>query len=276
MFLSPRSAGPLRPQLPPSQPTNTPCPRWTPKLGTQSIFTFEHPEVSTERPVRLLRKPSGALRSYSSHRRLAKRMNRSLHSPERSAIALRSLLDLSDTQCLDPFALARHLDYRVLTLNDIPNLPVWARRHLEDRADLWSGAAITVRGRTIILLNSRHTKERMHATLMEELSHLWLGHTPSVIRPDSSELNARTYDEDQESEAYATGAAALVPHTGLRQLVLTGKSIPSIARQYGVSRELIQYRLKVTRLWKTLQRKRQIQHEMFQLDTPGSLRVVPP
>ncbi|MGH9881143.1 MAG: hypothetical protein ACRD6N_06875, partial [Pyrinomonadaceae bacterium] len=51
--------------------------------------------------------------------------------------------------------------------------------------------------------------------------------------------------------AYATGAAALVPFSTLRKAVLAGRTAVQIARHFRVSRDLIEYRLKVTHLWKT-------------------------
>ncbi len=60
---------------------------------------------------------------------------------------------------------------------------------------------------------------------------------------------AREYNEANEEAAYAIGAAALVPYAALRRFVLSGKTSLEMGRHFGVSRELVEYRLKVTRLW---------------------------
>ena len=81
---------------------------------------------------------------------------------------------------------------------------------------------------------------------MEEICHVFLGHSPNHL---SAGAVARDYQKVDEEDAYATGAAALVPYQVLRQLVLKGKSAAEIAKRFGVSKELVAYRLKVTRLW---------------------------
>jgi hypothetical protein len=60
---------------------------------------------------------------------------------------------------------------------------------------------------------------------------------------------ARDYNQADEEAAYAVGAAALVPYGELRSLVVEGRSAHQIARQFRVSRQLTEYRIKVTHLW---------------------------
>jgi Zn-dependent peptidase ImmA (M78 family) len=60
---------------------------------------------------------------------------------------------------------------------------------------------------------------------------------------------ARDYNEADEQEAYAVGAAALVPFTALHRYVEQGKTVADIARHFRVSRKLVQFRLQVSKLW---------------------------
>ena len=60
---------------------------------------------------------------------------------------------------------------------------------------------------------------------------------------------ARDYNDEDEEAAYAVGAAALVPYAALRRFVRQGRTSTEIARRFNVSRELVEYRLKVSRLW---------------------------
>jgi Zn-dependent peptidase ImmA (M78 family) len=62
---------------------------------------------------------------------------------------------------------------------------------------------------------------------------------------------ARDYNADIEEEAYSTGAAALVPYAGIKKFVEEGKTIAEIARHYNVSKALVEYRIKISRLWDT-------------------------
>jgi Zn-dependent peptidase ImmA (M78 family) len=113
----------------------------------------------------------------------------------------------------------------------------------------WSGLALPVGdGRVLVLYNDAHPITRIRATLMEEYFHIVLGHQPSEIRLLSGANGHRTHDKNTESEAYGSGAAALVPYRPLRAMHGDGVSPAKIAAHFEVSRDLVYYRLKVTRL----------------------------
>jgi len=91
---------------------------------------------------------------------------------------------------------------------------------------------------------------------MEEVAHVFLGHAPNRLAVASSETTGdrkriltRDYNQDDEEAAYAVGAAALVPYAGLCRLVASGRSAHEISRHFRVSRQLVEYRIKVTHLW---------------------------
>ena len=88
---------------------------------------------------------------------------------------------------------------------------------------------------------------------MEEICHVFLGHKPSRLaienRSKDGKVTARDYNHSIEEEAYSTGAAALVPFRALKQMIGNGKTIAEIARHFYVSRALVEYRIKVSRLW---------------------------
>lgn len=93
---------------------------------------------------------------------------------------------------------------------------------------------------------------------MEEISHVFLGHQPSRLAIESKnkegKLIARDYNADIEEEAYSTGAAALVPFSSLKQYIEEGKTAAQIARHFNVSRALVEYRIKISRLWDLYQK----------------------
>ena len=122
--------------------------------------------------------------------------------------------------------------------------------------DKWSGGAASRSlpdGRRLIILNPTHGSARQNATLMEEISHVFLGHRPSrlaIERKDKSgRVIARDYNAEIEEEAYSTGAAALVPYTALKRFVENGRTIAEIARHFSVSKPLVEFRIKISRLW---------------------------
>ncbi len=90
---------------------------------------------------------------------------------------------------------------------------------------------------------------------MEEISHVFLGHKPNrlkiVAQDERGKTVSRDYRKADEEAAYATGAAALVPYSTLRKAVIEGKTALQIAKHFRVSQTLIEYRLKVTHLWRS-------------------------
>jgi Zn-dependent peptidase ImmA (M78 family) len=120
----------------------------------------------------------------------------------------------------------------------------------------WSGGTSSrplPNGWRLVILNPRHGAQRNNATLMEEVCHVFLGHKANRLHIVAEDKNGKTasrdYNEEDEEAAYAVGAAALVPYTALRRFVLKGKTSREIAQHFNVSRELIEYRIKVSRLW---------------------------
>ncbi|CAN5387369.1 hypothetical protein BH10ACI1_BH10ACI1_13500 [soil metagenome] len=178
---------------------------------------------------------------------------------EIKAIGLREFAGLRrDDERLNPFALAKYAKLLVAQFEEIePFLTVETKKHLlRDAKDKWSGGACSQKlpdGRKLIILNPTHGANRQNATLMEEISHVFLGHQPSRLaietRNKHGKIIARDYRAEIEEEAYSVGAAALVPFSALRRFVEQGKTSREIARHFNVSRDLVEYRLKVSRLW---------------------------
>ena len=177
------------------------------------------------------------------------------------AMALRDFAGLKrDDELLNPFDLAKYAKLLVASFEQIePFLSEETKAHLLGTGrDKWSGGACSQTlhdGRKLIILNPTHGANRQNATLMEEISHVFLGHKPSklAVKTYNKEGNpiAREYQADVEEEAYSVGAAALVPFSALRRMINQGKTSREIARHFKVSRELVEFRLKVTRLWET-------------------------
>lgn len=163
-----------------------------------------------------------------------------------------------DDEPLDPFALAHHANLLVAPYDVIePLLTDETKAHLiGDGKNAWSGGAASQtlpNGQKLIILNPTHGKSRQRATLMEEVCHVFLGHQPSRLaiknKNKNGETIARDYNEAIEEEAYSTGTAALVPYTALKRMVNEGKTINEIARHFAVSKPLVEFRIKVSRLW---------------------------
>lgn len=181
------------------------------------------------------------------------------------AIGLREFAGLRrDDERLNPFELARYAKLLVASFDQIePFLTEETKEHLlKTGSDKWSGGACSQAlpdGRKLIILNPTHGENRQNATLMEEVCHVFLGHKPSRLAIESynkeGKVIARDYRPDIEEEAYSVGAAALVPFSALRRFIEEGKTSREIARHFNVSRELVEYRIKVSRLWEEYKTK---------------------
>ena len=178
---------------------------------------------------------------------------------ELQAMGLREFARVDPDRPLNPFALARFANLLVVDIEKLKHLSSQTREHLLGAAaEEWSGGATSRAlpdGRKIVILNPTHGRARTNATLMEEICHVFLGHQANrlaiIANDNRGKTLARDYRKADEEAAYATGAAALVPYRTLRKLVLQGREAGEIARHFRVSKDLVEYRLKVTRLWKT-------------------------
>jgi hypothetical protein len=177
---------------------------------------------------------------------------------ELRALGLRDFAGLRrDDEALDPFALAHFAKLMVINFEQIEGLSAETREHLLGvGADAWSGGTCSrplPNGWRLVILNPKHGRARNNATLMEEVCHVFLGHKANrlaiVAQNRQGKTVARDYNDEDEEAAYAVGAAALLPYSALRRLVQRGQTSTEIARHFNVSRELVEYRLKVSRLW---------------------------
>lgn len=180
---------------------------------------------------------------------------------ELRALGLRDFAGVGENQPLDPFALAEFAKLMVVDFKTISDLSEESRAHLlGEGAEEWSGGACSralPNGWRLVILNPTHGPQRNRATLMEEIAHVFLGHEPNRLavidgqsdRSSKKKTLARDYNHDDEEAAYAIGSAALVPYAALRRFVDIGQSADRIARHFGVSRQLVEYRIKVTHLW---------------------------
>lgn len=177
---------------------------------------------------------------------------------ELRALGLRDFAGLRrDEEALDPFALAQFAKLLVVDFEQIRGLSGETREHLLGvGANAWSGGTCSQplpNGWRLVILNPRHGQARNNATLMEEVCHVFLGHKANrlsiVAQNKQGKTVARDYNEEDEEAAYAVGAAALVPYAAIKRFVRAGQSSAEMAKHFNVSRDLVEYRLKVSRLW---------------------------
>lgn len=178
---------------------------------------------------------------------------------ETYALCIRDFAGLRDPfQKLDPFRLAAYANLLVADFEAVR--PLLTQETLDQLLGAgrknWSGGACSQAlpdGRKLIILNPTHGKNRQNATLMEEICHVFFGHRPSrlAFREEGGDggVKARDYNAEIEEQAYSVGAAALVPYSALVRFVENAMTSRQIARHFEVSHLLVEYRIKISRLW---------------------------
>lgn len=167
---------------------------------------------------------------------------------ERVALEKRTELGLRPIDPLPPARLAETIGVRIWTPEEVPDLPSdCLRTLLQDDPDSWSAVALRLPGIDLIIVNSAHSKARQVSNLMHELAHILLGHNPS--RVDVSEeghLLLRTHDQSQEEEANWFSGCLLLPRPCLFSILRNGGATKESAQSFGVSLDMLTYRLRVT------------------------------
>ena len=167
---------------------------------------------------------------------------------ERFAESKRRELGVALTQPLDPHDLAAQLGVLVWTPEDVPELAEDDLRQLvELDSDSWSAVTLRVGQAQLTIVNSAHSATRQRSSIAHELAHLLLKHEPDRI--DLSEhghLLLSSFERDQEDEANWLAGALLVPREGLRQAYYRSKNEQILASRFGVSVQLLQWRLRMT------------------------------
>ena len=112
------------------------------------------------------------------------------------------------------------------------------------------------RGIHLIVVNPAHAPTRRQSDLMHELAHIELGHTPARVDVSGTGLLLLSdYADDQEQEADWHAGALLIPRDGILQLLGQSATVTTIARYYGVSESLCEWRIRMTGCDKQIQRR---------------------
>lgn len=166
---------------------------------------------------------------------------------ERISATARTDLSLALTDALDAPAYAARLGIVILDFEAL-SLSEKARRQLlvvDDES--WSGMTIKHRGVTAVVLNPRHVPERRNSTLTHEVSHVVLGHAPTRVDvSDAGILLVSEYSKDDEDEADWLAGALLLPRQALIEHRQQGLSVEQIARRHAVSRQMCEWRVRMT------------------------------
>lgn len=121
-----------------------------------------------------------------------------------------------------------------------------------DACSEWSAMSVPLSlesDRWVVLLNDCHAMERQRVTILEEYWHILLGHKLTKVAR-IAEAYGRTYDKVEEHDAYYLASAALLPKEAVTRAVADRRTSTDIARRFGTSPELVEYRIKRLGLWR--------------------------
>lgn len=163
---------------------------------------------------------------------------------EEYADEFRAELSLHPVAPLSGFRLAEHLEIPVVALSRLPGLPREILNYFcGDGQQLFSATTINDDSNNMIVHNDTHHPYRQNSNIMHEIAHILLGH-PS--RPPFTGDGCRNFDAVLEKEANELGFAILIPKRAALHIVESRVPIDSVCVEYGVSRKLLTYRIKIT------------------------------
>jgi Zn-dependent peptidase ImmA (M78 family)/transcriptional regulator with XRE-family HTH domain len=171
---------------------------------------------------------------------------------EEMARDFRKELGLDDQKPFNPLKIMIE-GVSILTIRQIDGITPEVAGHLEGPgATTWSAMSVPVDEEKeiwVIVCNEKHQLVRQHVSLLEEFWHILLGHKLTRIAK-VADVYGRTFDEHEEHDAYYLAAATLLPETVIRNAVHEKKDGKQLAKDYGTSPELIEYRIKRLGLWR--------------------------
>lgn len=184
---------------------------------------------------------------------------------EEMSKSLRAELRLGAAEPLTPNQLASYLDVSIWPVTDLGLENKDLKQLLVVDGDSWSAITVSFAGRDAIVTNPRHRKGRFSSDVMHELAHLLLGHEPTkVYVVGGADLALREYDQPKEREADWLAGALLLPRGALLAIAHRNLDDKTVSREYGVSRQMLRFRLNVTGVRRQVERQRRPDYSVVQ------------
>jgi Zn-dependent peptidase ImmA (M78 family) len=159
------------------------------------------------------------------------------------ALEIRVELGLGPKAPLDPLKLAEHLLISLIPLSSLEQDAPEAFRRLTGFANSVFSAVTVFRGiKRAIVYNDAHSPRRQASDIAHELAHALLLHPPKP----SLKFGTRDWNSEEEAEAGWVAGALLIPDEAAFRIAESAQSTALAAEEYGVSEQMIVFRLKVT------------------------------
>lgn len=159
------------------------------------------------------------------------------------ALGVRGELGLGPLEPLDPFHLARHLEIPVLGLSDMVADAPCVAHLLHVEPEVFSAVTVFRGHQRTIVHNDGHASVRQHSNVCHELAHGILLHPPT---PALDDHGCRDWNDDIEDEASWLSGVLLVSEAATLEVARGTWTKPEAAVFFGVSTQLLQYRMNMT------------------------------
>jgi Zn-dependent peptidase ImmA (M78 family) len=166
---------------------------------------------------------------------------------------VRSELDLGTYDALDPRVLAEHLLIPIWSLSESIDEHPAIGHLLTQEPELFSALTVFAGTRRTIVHNDSHTRARQNSNLAHELSHGLLGHPPT---PALDNTGCREWRQDIEDEASWLAGVLLVSEPSALAIAKGRWTKTEAALRFGVSPQMIQFRLNATGAIRRVQRSK--------------------
>ena len=176
---------------------------------------------------------------------------------EEMSRSLRAELGLDQAAPLPAEQLASYLGVYLWSVEDLGLAPADVTQLVRTDPDSWSAITVSAAGRDAIILNPNHRRGRYSSDVMHELAHLLLGHEPSTMFFAGQEnLALRGFNKAAEDEANWLAGALLLPRDALVRLRAQNRPKDVACDEFGVSRQMLDFRMRVTGVERQFSRKR--------------------
>lgn len=171
---------------------------------------------------------------------------------KRRSLELRRVHGYGETDAVDCYDLAKELGIEIVRLSELP-VSTHTRHLMEVAPAALSAATVKREDKIAIWINDHHGRPRQMASLAHEIGHLELDHKHAPFLNDGG---CREHVADIEAEADFFGSVLLVTDRMALNVVGMGETIDEAALRYGVSRQLMQWRVNDSGAAKRIQRAR--------------------
>jgi len=165
---------------------------------------------------------------------------------------VRGELRLKLTNALDPWTLSDWLEIPILRLSDFEGDAEWACHYFRGTGrSVFSAVTVFEGNKRLIVHNDSHSPARQASNVCHELAHGLLLHPPT---PALDDKGCRYWSNVIEDEANWLSGVLLVPDEAAIAVVKNGVGLENAAAYYGVSVQMMKFRINVSGARKRVKR----------------------